>query len=264
MADRFRGKVLMISGATGIAGAAARLAAAEGAKVFVVSLGRDECAALGAELESSGAAVRTLAGDLTSAETARRAVKACVSVFGRIDALFHVAGGSGRRFGDGPWHECSDEGWRETLDRNLTSTFLLARETLQQMIRQEPGENGQRGAIVLTGSITAFHPEPQRFATHAYAAAKGAIEALTRAAAAYYAPHKIRINAVAPGLVRTPMSRRAQQDPEIMEFIARKQALAGGILEPEDVARAALFLLSNEARHITGEILAVDGGWRVG
>jgi len=264
MASRFTGKTLMISGATGIAASAARVAGAEGARVFVVALGEDECAAIREELETEGVAVRTLAGDLTRPETARRAVAECADAFGRIDGLFNVAGGSGRRFGDGPWHECSDEGWQATLAMNLTTTFLLTREVLNQMLRQERGENGQRGAIVNTGSVTAFHPQPDYFATHAYAASKGAIEALTKAAASYYARWKIRVNAVTPGLVRTPMSRRAQGGNEIMEFISRKQALAGGILEPEDVARAALFLLSDEARHITGQVLTVDGGWRVG
>ena len=263
MASRFSGKTLVISGATGIAAAAARQAGAEGARLFLVALGEDECAAIRDELAAAGVAVRTLAGDLTRPETAGRAVEECVAAFGRIDGLFNVAGGSGRWYGDGPWHECTEDGWHATLAMNLTTTFLLTREVLKQMLRQEPDAEGRRGAIVNTGSVTAFHPEPERFATHAYAAAKGAIEALTAAAASYYARWKIRVNAVVPALVRTPMSRRAQADAGIMEFIARKQALAGGILEPEDVARAALFLLSGEARNITGEVLTVDGGWRL-
>jgi len=86
---------------------------------------------------------------------------------------------------------------------------------------------------------------------------------MSRSMAAYYAPHKIRVNVVAPGLVRTPASQRAQTTPELQEFIGRKQPLSGGMVEAEDVARAALFLLSEEARSITGEVLTVDAGWRV-
>ena len=81
--------------------------------------------------------------------------------------------------------------------------------------------------------------------------------------AAYYAPHKIRVNVIAPSLVRTPMSARAQQDPHILELMRRKQPLVEDLLAAEDVARAALFLLSDEARVITGDVLEVDGGWCV-
>jgi short-subunit dehydrogenase len=87
---------------------------------------------------------------------------------------------------------------------------------------------------------------------------------LTKSAAAYYAPYKIRVNAVAPGLVETPMSKRAQENEEICAYIRTKQALSGGFLSADDVAAAALFLLSDDARHITGEVLTVDGGWRFG
>jgi NAD(P)-dependent dehydrogenase (short-subunit alcohol dehydrogenase family) len=119
------------------------------------------------------------------------------------------------------------------------------------------------GAILNMGSVTAFSPEPRFFATHAYAAAKGAVESLSVAMAAYYAPHRIRVNVIAPGLVRTPMSARAQGDPAILEYIARKQPLVPGILEPDEIARAAVFLMSDEARAITGQVLAVDAGWAV-
>jgi NAD(P)-dependent dehydrogenase (short-subunit alcohol dehydrogenase family) len=112
-------------------------------------------------------------------------------------------------------------------------------------------------------SILAFHPSPAHFPTHAYAAAKGAIVSLTTTMAAYYAPRMIRVNAVAPSLTRTPMAGRAASDPETVAFAAWKQPLVGGLLEPEDVADAAAFLLSSEARAITGQVLKVDGGFSV-
>jgi NAD(P)-dependent dehydrogenase (short-subunit alcohol dehydrogenase family) len=131
------------------------------------------------------------------------------------------------------------------------------------MLEQAVAENGLRGAILNMASVLAESPEPVHFATHAYAASKGAILAMTKAMAAYYAPHKIRVNAIAPGLVRTPMSRRAQEDAEILAYIGRKQPLAEDLIPAEDIARASVFLMSDEARMITGETLTVDAGWSV-
>ena len=202
-------------------------------------------------------------GDLTRAESAESVLAQCLSKFGRVDALFNAAGLSGRRFGDGPAHECTDEGWDVTLAQNLGIMFRMCRAVIGRMLQQELGEDGIRGAILNMGSVLAEAPEPRHFATHAYAAAKGAVVSMTRSMAAYYAPHRIRVNAIAPGLVRTPASERAVGDPELLEFIRKKQPLTGGMMDAEDVARAALFLLSEEARSITGEVLAVDAGWRV-
>ncbi len=256
-------RALLLSGASGIAAAAARLAAREGAKLFIVSLGEDECAALQREILSVTEHCFFLAGDLAESDTAERAVAACVERYGRIDALFNVAGISGRRYGDGPLHECSDEGFDVTIRANLRTLFTLSRATLRQMLRQDKGGNGQRGAILNMATVTAYSPRSDFFATHAYAAAKAGVIGLTTAAASYYAPRGIRINAIAPGLVRTPMSRRAQSDEEILAFMEKKQPLAERLIEPEDVARTALFLLSDFARMTTGEIVGVDAGWRV-
>ncbi len=251
-----RGSVLIVTGSTGIAAAAVRQAAAGGARVVVAS-GDDESAwELAAE---TGA--ECWVGDLARAPSADSVLSQCLSRFGRVDALFNAAGLSGRRFGDGPVHECSDEGWEVTLAHNLKTTFLMCRAVTARMLQQEISETGIRGAIVNTGSILADSPEPRHFDTHAYAAAKGAIAAMSRSMAAYYAPHKIRVNAIAPGLVRTPASERAAG--ELVEFLRKKQPLSGGMIEAEDAARAALFLLSEDARPITGEVLAVDGGWRI-
>jgi NAD(P)-dependent dehydrogenase (short-subunit alcohol dehydrogenase family) len=239
-------RVLLISGASGIAAETAALAREAGARVFTVALSDADCI-----------------GDLTDAAVANRSVAECVARYGSIDALFNVAGISGRRLGDGPVHECTDEGWQRTLANNLETTFNLSRAVLRQMLAQPARENGVRGAILNMASVLAASPEPRHFATHAYAASKGAIVALTTAMAAYYAPHGIRVNAVAPGLVRTPMSARAQTSPAILEAMRHKQPLAGTLIEPGDVARAALFLLGDESRMITGEVLAVDAGWHV-
>ncbi|MDX2042118.1 MAG: SDR family oxidoreductase [Acidobacteriota bacterium] len=256
-------RVFIITGSTGIAAATIKLAACEGNSVFFVSRDEASCQALAAELQSEDELCGFYVADLTEPESVAEAVAACVAQFGRIDALFNVAGISGRRFGDAPVHECSVEGWQTTFDHNAKTTFLMCREVLNQMLRQPVGENGLRGSIVNVASVLALSPEADHFATHAYAASKGAIISLTRAMAAYYAPHKIRVNAVAPGLVRTPMSARAQNDPTILELMKTKQPLCEDLIAAEDIAEAALFLLGDKARAITGEILTVDGGWRV-
>lgn len=245
-----RDQVLFITGNTGIAEAAARLAAARGARVFVCGLEAEPGDLLHMELGCGH-----YAGDLTETEHAEKAVAHCLNLYGRIDGLFNVAGASGRKHGDGPLHLVSEHGWEWTLAANLRTTFLVSRTVLRRMIPR------RSGSIVNMASILACSPESDDFATHAYATAKGGVIALTRSMAATYAEHNIRVNAVAPGLVRTPMSRRAQESEEIVGKMKRKQPLAQGLMEPEDVAHAVLFLLSPEAAMITGQVLGVDAGW---
>jgi NAD(P)-dependent dehydrogenase (short-subunit alcohol dehydrogenase family) len=233
-------RVLLISGSTGIAAATASLARERGWTVYLVGM------------EEPVDAV----ADLRMEDEVRAAVEACVARHGRVDALFNVAGISGRRLGDGPVHEASLDGWRAVMESNVMTAFLLSKHVLRQWLR-----DGTRGAILHMASVLAFAPEPRYFATHAYAASKGALIALTQSMAAYYAAHGIRVNAIAPGLVRTPMSQRAQENAEIVEFVERKQALSRGMLDAGEIAEAALFLLGEESKHVTGQVLSVDGGW---
>ena len=257
MSGRLANKVCLITGSTGIGAATARLAASEGASVFVVSRDEESCRALAEEI---GCGYHV--ADLTRSSEVAEVVESLLAQRDRIDALFNVAGISGRSFGDGPVHECSEEGWEITMETNAKSVFLMCRAVIRGMIEQPVGQNGLRGAILNMASVLAFSPEPKFFATHAYAASKSAVIGLTRAMAAYYAPSRIRVNAVAPGLTRTPMSERARQNPDLLEFIKTKQPLSEDLIEADDVARAAVFLLSDDARNITGEVISVDAGWR--
>lgn len=252
------GKVLLITGSTGIAESTATLAAQDGARIFVVSRTAGNAEALA---RKTGGAC--LAADLVHSDSAAKAVEACVATYGRLDALFNVAGISGRKFGDGPLHECTEEGWDTTLDANVKSMFLMCRAALLQMRKQPLAQNGLRGTILNMASVLGFAPQAGHFATHAYAASKGAILAMSRSMAAYYAPEKIRVNVIAPALVRTPMSARAQNDPAILELLKTKQPLAGDLIDAADVARAALFLLGDDSRMITADTLSVDAGWSV-
>ncbi|HEX8939025.1 MAG TPA: SDR family oxidoreductase [Candidatus Limnocylindrales bacterium] len=261
--DRLRGRACLVTGSTGMAAAAAELFAAEGAAVFVTSRTADHCRGLAERLGTSGGRVEWCAAELTEPEQVEAAVAACVAAFGRIDGLFSVAGGSGRRFGDGPAHALTPEGWEATFALNARTQALVAGAVARAMLAQPPLEGAGRGSILLMSSVLAFRPVPALFATHAYAAAKGAVAALARSMAASYAPQGIRVNAVAPSLVATPMSERAANDPTTAAYAVRKQPLAGGFLDPRDVAEAALFLLSDASRMVTGQLLTVDGGWSV-
>ncbi len=247
------GKTALITGASGIAAAAARLFAAHGAELVVVDISAENLASLKRELPL----VHTVEGDLTRPEACAKTVAEALSVMGHLDILFNVVGISGRKLGDGPVHETTDEGWGAVMTTNVTTTFMMCREALKDMLER------RSGTIINTSSVLAYAPSGERFATHAYAASKGAIIALTKAMAAYYAPYGIRVNVLAPGLIETPMSLRAQRDPGVLAYIERKQPLTGKLGTPDDVAQAALYLASAMSKFVTGEVIEVAGGWSV-
>jgi len=263
MAGRFEGRVILVTGSTGMAASAARSLADEGGSVFVASRTGEHVRELVEAIRAGGRRAAGIAADLGREDEVERVIDACGEAFGQLDAVYNVAGISGRRFGDGPLHEATLAGWETVLRTNATSLFLVSRAAIRWMLERPPDALGRRGTILNMSTVLARHPAPGHFATHAYAASKGAIEALTRAAAAYYAPSGIRINAIAPGLVATPMSRRAQEDAAIVDYLRRRQPLAAGAIAAGEVTTAALFLLSDEAAMITGQVLAVDAGWSV-
>jgi NAD(P)-dependent dehydrogenase (short-subunit alcohol dehydrogenase family) len=260
---RLRDRVCLVTGSTGMGAATARALAAEGASVFIVSRTAAHAESLANEIAAMGGTAGWMAANLTEEEETGRAVAACIERFGRIDGLFAVAGGSGRRFGDGPIHTVTRDAWDRTLELNLTTQALVCGAVVARMRDQEPNGSGTRGSILLMGSVTATDPAPELFATHAYAAARGATIGLMTTMAAAYLSERIRVNVVAPGLTDTPMAGRAAGDAAIRAYAARKQPLAGELMDPVDVAHAAVFLLSDESRAITGQVLKVDGGWSI-
>lgn len=253
LADRV---VVVVGGTTGLGLSAARAFITAGARVVVV--GRNpESVSQAAALLGKDAIARV--GDATSPDTATLAIQAALSQFHRFDGLYHVAGGSGRRLGDGPLDSITDAGWAGTFELNLTSLFYSNRAAACQFLKQQSG-----GVVLNMASVLGYSPSPKFFSTHAYAAAKAAIIGLTRSSAAYYAAKNIRFNVIAPALVATPMSERAQTNDAIMRFTATKQPLDGGrIGVPEDLDAAAVYLISDQSRFVTGQVLAVDGGWSV-
>jgi len=248
--------LVIIGGTSGLGLSAARAVVGAGAKVVVVGRDGDKVAA--AEKELGGKGIGFVA-NATDPKTAPAAINIAIGNFGGFHGLYHVAGGSGRRQGDGPLHEITDEGWAHTLNENLTGLFYSNRAAARQFLKQHTG-----GSVLNMGSVLGFSPSPHYFPTHAYAAAKSAVVGFTQSLAAYYAPAGIRFNVIAPALVATPMSQRAQSDDEILAFIATKQPLDGGRIGlPGDLDGAAVFFLSDDSKFVTGQVLAVDGGWTV-
>jgi NAD(P)-dependent dehydrogenase (short-subunit alcohol dehydrogenase family) len=195
--------------------------------------------------------------DVTSATEVESAIKDVTNKYGRLDILVNVAGGSGRKWGDGPADSCTLAGWDQTLALNLDSVFYCCKYALQAMLSQG------RGVIVNVASVLGLVGGDEDFATHAYASSKGAVISLTRSIASYYAPRGIRANVICPSLIATPMSQRAQESEHIRSRLPQLQPLTGNFGSPQDVAHAALYLASDESSFVTGSVLTVDGGWTV-
>ncbi len=248
--------IVVIGGTTGLGLSAAKAFVSHGANVVVIGRNPESC--LLAEVDL-GQNARAKQGDATHADTAQKAIQLCVREFGSFDGLYHVAGGSGRKFGDGPLHELTLDGWNATMNLNLTAMML----SNQAAIRAFMGMN--RGGVILNmGSVLGDSPSPLHFTTHAYAAAKSAVIGFTKSTAAYYAKNNIRINVLAPALIDTPMAKRAAEDDAIQDFIKTKQPLDGGRMgQPNDLDGAAVYFMSDYSRFTTGQILTVDGGWSI-
>jgi NAD(P)-dependent dehydrogenase (short-subunit alcohol dehydrogenase family) len=255
--QRLENKIALVTAAaSGIGRATALRFAAEGAQVAALDQSAEGLADTVAAITAAGGQALAVAADITQPAAARAAVAQALEAWGRLDLVFNGVGASGRRHGDGPVDECSEEGWDWTLAVNLTSMFLICKYTIPALLA-----NG--GAIVNLSSVLGLVGGDEDFATHAYAASKGGIIALSRAMASYYASRGVRVNVIAPGLIATPMSQRAQSDPHILARLPQLQPLTGALGMPEDIAAAAVYLASDDARFVTGAVLTVDGGWTV-
>ena len=250
MANRLHAKrCLIVGGTSGIGLAAARRFQQERARLVVIGLEPPKARELGGD-------ALLLVGDAASEQNFDEMFADTIQYLGGLDVLYHVAGSSGRKHGDGSLHECTDAGWLATMDANLKSVFLSNRAAVRQFLQQGAG-----GTILNMASMLALSPSPHYFDTVAYTASKGGVIAMSRYAAARYAADKIRVNVLAPGLIDTPMAVRAVNDPAVAAFLRTKQPLSEGPGSPDDCADAAVFLCSDEARFITGVVLPIDGGW---
>ena len=255
MSQQLKNKnIVIIGGTTGIGLSAAKAFIAEGAKVVVIGRNEESVSTAKSILKENA---ESFSADATQTGTAEKAIQLCIGKFGGFDGLYHVAGGSGRKFGDGPLHELTLEGWNKTLELNLTSLMLSNQAAVKKFLELKTS-----GTILNMSSVLGYSPSPKYFSTHAYAASKAAIIGFSKSIAAYYAKDDIRINVIAPALVETPMAQRAANDKEILSFIKTKQPLGGGrIGKPEDTDGIAVYFMSDQSKFTTGQIIAVDGGW---
>ncbi len=248
---RFTGKAVLVTGAAqGIGRTIAARFAAEGAGVLIFDLNAAEATRAAEELRAAGGSAEAVAGDVAVRADVQRAVARCVERFGGIDVLIAHAGTADFQ----PLLEIDERSWRRIIDVNLTGVFLCTQEAGRVMAA------AGGGAIVVTASTNAFYVETN--GAH-YNASKGGVVAFMRSAAIDLAPLGIRVNAVAPGVVRTPLAAWVTDDPENAAPYLRRIPL-NRFAETDDVANAVLFLASDEAAYITGQDLVLDGGLTLG
>jgi NAD(P)-dependent dehydrogenase (short-subunit alcohol dehydrogenase family) len=253
-----RGRVAVVTGgASGIGAATARLFAVQGAVVALFDINGALGQRVTQAITDAGGKAHFFQVDMTSGPAVAAAIGKVMERCGRLDIIVNVAGGSGRRHGDGPAAECTLEGWDYTLNLNLKTAFLGCKYAIPPMLA------AGGGAVVNVASVLGLVGGDEDFGTHAYAASKGAVISLTRAIASYYARQRIRANVICPALIATPMSERAQSDQRILQRLSSLHPLTGAFGTPDDVAQAALYLASDQAAFVTGAVLTVDGGWTV-
>ena len=181
--------IVVIGGSTGIGLSASKAFVSEGARVVIAARTEQNIHVAKSELGNS---IEAICSDARDPNTAMTAIDRCIEKFGSFDGLYHVAGGSGRKMGDGPLHELSLDGWNKTIELNLTSLMLTNQAAVKFFLELRKG-----GTILNMGSVLGFSPSPRYFATHAYAATKSAITGFSKAVAAFYAKDDIRVNVIA-------------------------------------------------------------------
>lgn len=256
---RLQGKVAIVTGAgQGLGRSIAERFAKEGAGLILNDLEKTTGRDLVQRLRASNASVQFVAGDVSRPHIAKQLAVTAVRSFGRIDILVNNAGIAGSAHGDGPVTESQEDAWDKILRVNLKSVFLCCRYAIPEMIR------GGGGSIINMASVLALVGSQRYFTSHAYAASKGAIVSLSRAMAVHYSARKVRVNAICPGLIDTPLTQKSKGDPKLMRYVRERQPLVNGMGCADDVASAVVFLASDEARLITGAILPLDAGWSAG
>ncbi|MBN2849409.1 MAG: SDR family oxidoreductase [Erysipelotrichaceae bacterium] len=253
-------RVVVITGALGgIGQASINLFLAQGDRVVGIDMKPSNDPLVLSLVSSFPESFRYETVDCTNENEVESALERIEKEFGLIEVLFNIAGGSGRRFGDGPLHSLSMDAYRQTFDLNLTTQIVMNKFMVKRWL-----ESNRGGCIINTASVLGMVGGNEMFSTHAYAASKAAIIGMSRAMAIYYAKRHIRVNVIAPGLIETPMSLRAQSDEDILNYMDYKQPIYASkhkLGNPLSVAKAATFLAAKESDFITGIILPVDGGW---
>ncbi|MDR3441842.1 MAG: glucose 1-dehydrogenase [Legionella sp.] len=255
MSNRFDSKVVIVTGgASGIGLETAHQFAAEGAITIIADINSEKEAEVMAAFKKRGQECVYHYADVANAEEVQKLVKIVLERYGKIDVLFNNAGIEI----SGAVTDFTEEEYQQLMDVNLKSVFLCSKYALKHMMEHSSG------VIINVASVASFLAWKD---DAVYSASKAAVKLLTQAMAVEYAPYNIRVNAVAPGIIDTPMTDRAiGAVPDVMELKRAKGQIhpLGRLGLPLEVARTVLFLASDEASFITGAILPVDGGYLAG
>ncbi len=246
---KLNGRTALITGAArGIGRAIALQLAEAGAKIVVNDLSAADCEETMREVEKRGVEAFSIAGDVTSKSQVEAMVQTICKKFGNLDILVNNAGTVVRKSAI----ELSEEEWDSVIDVNLKGTFLCSQAAARRMIEMKNG-----GKIINISSVLGEVALPPRAA---YSASKGGIISLTRDLALEFAQYNIRVNAVAPGWVRTEVREKYFAQEGVREYLLERIPVKR-FCEPEEVAVLVAFLASDKANYITGQTIAIDGGW---
>jgi glucose 1-dehydrogenase len=246
---------LVTGGSSGIGAAVAQALAVAGAKLAInYHSGREAAEAIASDIRASGGEAFAIKADVSDEGAVEQMIATTVERFGRLDIL--VANSGLQK--DAPFRDLSLEDWRRVIDVNLTGQFLSCRGAVRQFLAQDerPDLSKARGKIICMSSVH----EVILWAGHVnYAASKGGIMLMMKSLAQEVAPDRIRVNSIAPGAIRTPINKDAWETEEALRKLLTLIPY-GRIGEPEDVARTAVWLASDESDYVTGTTLFVDGG----
>lgn len=249
---RLENKVAIITGgAMGMGAATAELFAQEGAKVVIADYNEEKGRAQVAKIKATGGEASFVKTDVSKANDVENMVKFAVDTYGRLDVALNNAAISPD---DKPIADFDEAYWDRLMSIDLKGVALGMKYEIKQMMAQGGG-----GSIINTSSVSGIRPQP---GTPAYIAAKHAVIGLTKSAAMDYSPHQIRINSVAPGAIDTPMLRGALEQFGLDAAAYAKQlSMLGRFAHAEEVAKAHLWLASDDASYVTGAVISVDGGY---
>lgn len=249
--NSLKDKVAIVTGARrGMGRTHALILAEAGAKVLLADISKEECEEVVKEIEAKGGEAMAVKCDVSKKEEVDKMIETAIKKWGKLDIFVNNAGICQFK----PFLDISEADWDKTIAINLKGYFLCAQAAAKKMAKQKSGAIVNIASVAM-GQVGVGFPNLAH-----YCASKGGIVAMTEALAIELAPYNIRVNAIAPGMIETPMIDPVKQDKASMEGILARVPLhrAG---KPEEVSQAVLFLASDASSYVTGSVVVVDGGW---